>query len=162
MARQPRPMRGALKRGCMQDTCVPDLPALGGLSVCSDAILLTAGQRASSSHLEVPGHQNGHDGQAAQAHPQRARVELPARALVGRARRAQVGNGGAISVVAVADRRCVGDVVGVELGFCRAPTWRSMHPFRQVHITLSMSCFLEAGLQKSHQGRPVAERECRK
>ena len=45
----------------------------------------------SRGHLEVAGHEDGHDGEAAKAHPQGAAVELPGGALVVGPGRRQVG-----------------------------------------------------------------------
>ena len=77
MARQPQHnLRESEVNSHWGGTCLPVLPALGRRSVSSCAIPLTAGQCLSGGHLEVAGHEDGHDGQAAEAHPQGAGVQL--------------------------------------------------------------------------------------
>ena len=62
--------------------------------------------------LEAAGHEDGHDCQASQAHPQGPRVQLPCGALVSCARSGQVGQR---AICGVAYGRGVGDVVRVNL-----------------------------------------------
>ncbi len=65
-------------------------------------------------YLKAARHENSHDGQAAQAHPEGPRVELPCGALVGGAGYRQVGQRG-ICRARITHRCGVGDVVWIDL-----------------------------------------------
>ena len=86
-------------------------------------------------HLEAPRHEDCHDGQAAQAHPEGPGVQLPGRALVGRARCGQIGQRG-ISSARVTHRCGVGDVVGVDLRVNRAPACTQTPASHRLHVIL--------------------------